>query len=83
MQSTQQSKAIAAVYSNSPVYAKALPQESKAKGIDRPFVISCCLGAVTVIFGMAALVYQFTPEFSRLKDASGQGEMPKIGTLPG
>jgi hypothetical protein len=83
MQSTQQNKALPAVYSTSPVYAKAAQSEVKAKGIDRSFLIACGLGTVTVIFGLAALVYQFMPEFQRLKDASSQGEISKIGTLQG
>jgi hypothetical protein len=83
MQSTQQNKALSAVYSTSPVYAKVLPSEPKAKGIDRSFLIACGLGTATVIFGLAAMIYQFMPEFERLKDASSQGEMPKIGTLQG
>jgi hypothetical protein len=78
MQSTQQNKALSSSYATA---AKVAPSEPKAKEFDRSFMIACCLGAATVVFGLAALVYQFTPEFIRLRDASSQGEIPKIGTL--
>jgi hypothetical protein len=79
MQSTQQNKVLSSGYATAA--AKVLPSTPKAKEIDRSFVIACCLGTATAIFGLAALVYQFTPEFTRLRDASSQGEIPKIGTL--
>lgn len=84
MQSTKQSPAFPTIYSTSAVYPKALPPEAKEhRGVDRSFMIACGLGAVTVVFGMAALVYQFTPEFNRLKNASSQGEIPNFSTLRG
>jgi hypothetical protein len=86
MQSTKQNQAFSTVYSASPipVPAKVLSPEIKEKQeSDRSFMIACCLGAVTVVFGIAALVYQFTPEFNKLRNASSQGEVPDFSTFQG
>jgi hypothetical protein len=84
MQSTKQNQAFSAVSSASPVHAKVLsPKVKERRGVDRSFMIACGLGAVTVIFGVTALVYQFAPEFNKLRDASSQGEMPNFPTFLG
>ncbi len=85
MQSTKSNQAFSSVYPNSPVTSKA-PSPTKLRegeGIDRSFLIACGLGAVTIIFGITALVYQFAPEFNKLRNASSQGEMPKFSNLQG
>jgi hypothetical protein len=84
MQSTQQNQALSSVYSpasvpsNSPVAPKAADVPPQ-RVIDRSFVVACCLGGVTVIFGLAALIYQFAPEFSRLKNSVS--EAPQMSNL--
>jgi hypothetical protein len=84
MQSTKPNQAFSSVYVNPPVTAKALSSEVKeGRGVDRSFVIACCLGAITVVFGAATLVYQFAPEFNKLRNASSQGEVPTFSTFQG
>lgn len=83
MQSTKPNQAFSSVYST-PVTPKALsPKLREGKSVDRSFVIACCLGAVTVVFGVTALVYQFAPEFNKLRNASSQSEVPKFSTFQG
>ncbi|MBW4513604.1 MAG: hypothetical protein KME11_00080 [Timaviella obliquedivisa GSE-PSE-MK23-08B] len=84
MQSTQSNQAFPQVYSDSSVTSKAASTGlSEGKGMERSFAIACGLGAVTVVFGITALIYQFAPEFNRLRNASGQGEVPKFSTFQG
>ena len=84
MQSTKPDQAFSSVYPSSPVTSKSLsPKLREGKGVDRSFLIACGLGAVTVVFGMTALVYQFAPEFSKLRNASSQGEIPKFSSFQG
>jgi hypothetical protein len=84
MQSTKQNQAFSALYPASPAHAKvSTPKVKERQEGDRSFMVACCLGAVTVIFGVTALVYQFAPEFNKLKNASSQGERPSFSALKG
>jgi hypothetical protein len=84
MQSTKSNQAFSSVYSNPAVTSKASsPDLSEGKGIDRSFVIACGLGAVTIVFGVTALIYQFAPEFNRLRNASSQVEVSRFSAFQG
>ena len=84
MQSTKSNQAFASVYSNPPVTSKApAPDLSEGKGMERSFVIACGLGAVTVVFGVTALIYQFAPEFNKLRNASSQVEVSRFSAVQG
>jgi hypothetical protein len=89
MQSTKSKQAFSSIYSKAPVTSKAPSptlsesQVNESKGMERSFVIACGLGAVTVIFGVTALIYQFAPEFNKLRNASGQVEKLNFSTFEG
>jgi hypothetical protein len=84
MQSTKQNPALSALYSAAPVHAKvSQPEVKEQREGDRSFTIACCLGAVTVVFGVTALVYQFAPEFNKLRNASSQSASTNFPTFQG
>jgi hypothetical protein len=85
MQSTKSNQALPSTYSKSPAPSKApsLEVNSESEGMERSFAIACGLGAVTVIFGVTALIYQFAPEFNKLRNASSQVEVPEFPTFWG
>lgn len=84
MQSTKSNQALPSTYSKSPAPSKAPSLEVNSdEGIERSFAIACGLGAVTVIFGVTALIYQFAPEFNKLRNASSQVEAPEFPIFRG
>jgi len=89
MHSTKSKQAFPSTYSKTPVASKA-PSPGLSDGklseneeMERSFMIACGLGAVTVIFGVTALIYQFAPEFNKLRNASGQVEVPEFSVFHG
>jgi hypothetical protein len=74
MQSTKHNPSLSAY---TPAKSVA-PEAKKGLGIDRSFAIACGLGIATVIFGFAALFYQFAPEINKFKNNSSQGETPEL-----
>jgi hypothetical protein len=48
--------------------------------INWSFWLSCGMGAVTVVLGLAALAYQFAPDFNKLKPHVSQGNLEQTTT---
>jgi hypothetical protein len=82
MQSAKQKPSFSSIYVNAPVYVNPSATEVKERReMDRSFAIACTLGFVTVVFGFAALIYQFVPEFNKFRANTIQGEAPQTSSF--
>jgi hypothetical protein len=85
MQSTKRNLALSSKFAKAPVSinlpAASATEDQDRRDRDRSFAIACTLGFVTVVFGFAALMYQFTPDFNKFRANSIQGAVPQASSL--
>jgi hypothetical protein len=85
MQSTKQNLALSSKFAKAPVSinlpATSATEDQERRERDRSFAIACGLGFVTVVFGFAALMYQFAPDFKKFRANTIQGEVPQASSL--
>jgi hypothetical protein len=86
MQSTKQNLALSSKFAKAPVVyinpsAMSTTEVQERRERDRSFAIACTLGFVTIVFGFAALMYQFAPDFNKFRANTIQGEVPPTSSL--
>jgi hypothetical protein len=86
MQSTKQNLALSSKFAKAPVYITppanpTATEVQERRERDRSFAIACGLGFATIVFGFAALMYQFAPDFNKFRANTIQGEVPQASSL--